>query len=49
MKGHYTITEKMCKDAIKSHPYTSRQLGNRNTSHSIQAIQNGTIQVVVRG
>ena len=29
MKDHHTITEKMYRDATKSHPYTSRHLDNR--------------------
>ena len=34
MKDHHTITEKMCRDATNSHPYTSRHLGK-----SIEVIQ----------
>ena len=39
MKDHHTITEKMCRDATKSHPYTSRHLDNR-----IEVIQSKAIQ-----
>ena len=38
MKDHHTITEKMCRDATKSHPYTSRHLGN-----GIEVIQSKAI------
>ncbi|AMQ07497.1 hypothetical protein AZE41_17010 [Sporosarcina psychrophila] len=40
MNKHHTITEKMCRDATKSHPYTSRHLGNR-----IEVVQSKVIQI----
>ncbi|WWS88386.1 hypothetical protein V6B14_01395 [Sporosarcina psychrophila] len=39
MNKHHTITEKKCRDATKSHPYTSRHLGNR-----IEVVQSKAIQ-----
>ncbi|WP_257722503.1 hypothetical protein [Sporosarcina psychrophila] len=40
MKNHHTIIEKVCRDATKSHPYTSRHLGNR-----IEVIQSKAIKM----
>ncbi|WP_421101765.1 hypothetical protein ACOKXV_17575 [Sporosarcina psychrophila] len=39
MNKHHTITEKMCRNATKSHSYTSRHLGNR-----IEVVQSKAIQ-----
>ena len=39
MNDHHTITGKMCRDATKSHPYTSRHPGN-----CIEVIQSKAIQ-----
>ncbi|WP_438297002.1 hypothetical protein [Sporosarcina sp. FA15] len=39
MNKHHTITEKMCRNAMKSHSYTSRHLGNR-----IEVVQSKAIQ-----
>ena len=39
MNDHHTITEKVYRDATKSHPYRSRYLGN-----DIEVVQSKAIQ-----
>ncbi len=39
MNDHNTITKKMCRDATKSYPYTSRHLGN-----GIEVVKSKAIQ-----